>query len=249
MCCREAELTILIGDCGSLRHKSVLNPWGFPSLLLEWVRLLEAAYGARLQRLLVNVLLTVDGLDVAADVGGCGTDVWQVSCLLIHRDCQWVKDEIVVLCLNRVLARRLIEVDIVDAFVVSFRHLDTIDEDFGRRNRHLFKELDKSSDRATEDLEARHCRFLSKLDSHGTILGFKELAGQLVRCLWAHQVLPRSHIVELEATCRVRHLALRSSSGSLLGVFVTTSIEWCNLDLNEGGWARITHLLLDVALN
>lgn len=137
MCCSETEFSLLVGGRAAFRNESVQNARSIPSFFLKWIGLLKAVHDPWLQRLLINVLLAVNDHYVAADVGGSSPDVWQVPRLLVYCDRERVKNEIIVLGLNRVFSGQLLEVDIENAFVVSLGRFDAIHKDFDSWNPHL----------------------------------------------------------------------------------------------------------------
>lgn len=72
----------------------------------------------------------------------------------------------------------------------------------------------------------------------------EKLAGKLVRCQWAYQVLARCHTIELEATQSVCRFARHSGI-----VNNVVAVEWRDRDRDKRGRTGITHLLLDVAFD
>ena len=80
------------------------------------------------------------------------------------------------LCLNGVLGREIVEVYIVDAFLISLGHIDAINSNHcGRYANVLLERLYLSTDRATYDLEACDVCLLANLYSYGAVLWLEDL--------------------------------------------------------------------------
>ena len=80
------------------------------------------------------------------------------------------------LCLDGVLGWEIVEVYIVDAFLISLGHIDAINSNNCARYANLLLErLYLSTDRATYDLEACDVCLLTDFYSYGAVLWLEDL--------------------------------------------------------------------------